>query len=184
MPLDVVVPSIPGYGFSGRPASTSWDPGQIGRALVVVLMQRLGYPRFAAQGGDIGAIVCHAMAQQASPELLGIHVNLPGTIPADISKAIGGEPPPAGLSEDERRACEKIKEFRAKHFAYAVMTGVTVEVEDTRHDYGDRRIICYGTLEGRVVVVGYTPRGALRHIFSMRKANHREKARLTPCFEV
>jgi pimeloyl-ACP methyl ester carboxylesterase len=117
----LVVPSIPGYGFSARPATTGWDPGQIGRAWVV-LMQRLGYPRFAAQGGDIGAIVCHAMAQQAPPELLGIHVNLPGTIPADISRAIGnGDPPPASLAEDERRAYEKIKEFRARHFAYALM---------------------------------------------------------------
>jgi uncharacterized protein len=68
--------------------------------------------------------------------------------------------------------------------AALVFAGVTVEVEDTRHDYGERRIICYGTLEGRVVVVGYTPRGAVRHIFSMRKANHREQARLAPYFEV
>ena len=68
--------------------------------------------------------------------------------------------------------------------ATLVFGGVTVEVEDTRQSYGERRIICYGTLEGRVVVVGYTPRGAVRHIFSMRKANHREQARLAPFLKI
>ena len=68
--------------------------------------------------------------------------------------------------------------------AALVFTGVTVEVEDSRKNYGERRIVCYGTLEGRVVVVGYTPRGAVRHIFSMRKANHREQARLAPYLEL
>ena len=75
---------------------------------------------------------------------------------------------------------------RGLDFEYAplVFAGVTVEAEDTRENYGERRIFCYGPLQGRVVVVGYTPRGALRHIFSMRKANHREQTRLAPYFEV
>jgi pimeloyl-ACP methyl ester carboxylesterase len=88
----------------------------------VVLMKRLGYSRFVAQGGDIGAIIANAMAKLAPPELLGIHTNFPGTIPPDIGKALqSGDPPPAGLSADERRAYEQVKEFRAKHFAYAAM---------------------------------------------------------------
>jgi pimeloyl-ACP methyl ester carboxylesterase len=119
--FDVVIPSIPGYGFSGRPTTTGWDPAHIARAWIV-LMKRLGYTRFVAQGGDVGAIISHAMARQAPPELLGIHVNFPGTIPPDISQALqSGEPPPSGLSADERRAYEQVRDFRAKHFAYAAM---------------------------------------------------------------
>jgi pimeloyl-ACP methyl ester carboxylesterase len=117
----LVIPSIPGYGFSARPTITGWDPARIARAWVV-LMKRLGYTQFVAQGGDVGAIISHVMAEQAPVELLGIHVNLPGTIPPDITKALqSGEPPPSGLSADERRAYEQVRDFRAKHFAYAVM---------------------------------------------------------------
>ena len=82
----LVVPSIPGYGFSARPTTTGWDPARIARAWVV-LMRRLGYTRFVAQGGDVGAFVSHAMAEQAPRELIAIHVNFPGTLPADIGKS-------------------------------------------------------------------------------------------------
>ena len=117
----LVIPSIPGYGFSARPTTTGWDPSHIARAWVV-LMKRLGYTRFVAQGGDVGALISNAMAQQAHPELLGIHTNFPGTLPADIGKSLqSGDPPPSSLSADERRAYEQIRDFRAKHFAYALM---------------------------------------------------------------
>jgi pimeloyl-ACP methyl ester carboxylesterase len=117
----LVVPSIPGYGFSGQPTTTGWDPAHIARAWVV-LMKRLGYTRFVAQGGDVGALVSHAMAEQAPPELLAIHINFPGTLPADIGKLIvSGDPPPSSLSADEKRAYEQVKDFRAQHFAYAQM---------------------------------------------------------------
>jgi pimeloyl-ACP methyl ester carboxylesterase len=117
----LVVPSIPGYGFSARPTTTGWDPARIARAWVV-LMRRLGYTRFVAQGGDVGALVSHAMAEQAPPELIAIHVNFPGTLPADIGKSlVSGDPPPTTLSADEKRAYEQVKDFRATHFAYALM---------------------------------------------------------------
>src|SRR6266403_1391067 len=94
----LVIPSIPGYGFSARPTTTDWGPDRVARAWVV-LMKRLGYSRFVAQGGDLGAIISNAMAREAPPELLGIHTNFPGTIPADIGKALqSGDPPPPGLS--------------------------------------------------------------------------------------
>jgi pimeloyl-ACP methyl ester carboxylesterase len=104
----VVIPSMPGYGFSGKPTTTGWDQARIGRAWAV-LMKRLGYTRYVAQGGDWGAIINDVMATQGHPELIGLHTNLPSAIPPEINKAAAaGGPPPSGLSAEEKRAYETI----------------------------------------------------------------------------
>jgi pimeloyl-ACP methyl ester carboxylesterase len=115
----LVIPSMPGYGFSGKPTTTGWDPARIARAWVV-LMKRLGYTKFVAQGGDWGSPVTNEMGKLAPPDLLGIHVNLPGTVPPEIFKSIqAGDPAPAGLADDERRAFDEIKVSFGKRRAYA-----------------------------------------------------------------
>jgi pimeloyl-ACP methyl ester carboxylesterase len=116
--FDVVIPSMPGYGFSGKPTTTGWGPERMGRAWHQ-LMTRLGYTRYVAQGGDWGAFVVDQMGLQAPAGLLGIHTNLPAIVPADVYKPLlRGEPPPAGLSAEERRAYEQL-ETTLKRVAYA-----------------------------------------------------------------
>jgi pimeloyl-ACP methyl ester carboxylesterase len=115
----VVIPSLPGYGFSGKPTTTGWDPIRVARAWPV-LMDRLGYTQFVAQGGDWGNAVTEQMALLKPPGLLGIHTNMPATIPDDIAKALAsGGPAPAGLSADEQRAWDQLDYFYKHGLGYA-----------------------------------------------------------------
>lgn len=117
----VVLPSMPGYGFSGKPTTTGWNPDHIARAWAE-LMKRLGYSHYVAQGGDWGAPISTAMARQAPAGLLGIHVNLPATIPPEIGSVLAaGGPAPAGLPDNERVAFEALDTFTRKNRAYSVM---------------------------------------------------------------
>lgn len=122
--FDVVIPSIPGYGLSGKPTDTGWDPEHIARAWAE-LMRRLGYTRYVAQGGDWGAVITTAMARQRPPGLLGIHLNLPATIPPEVAAALAlGGPAPAGLSEEERATFEAVAKFAKQgNSAYIAMLG-------------------------------------------------------------
>ena len=117
--FDVVIPSLPGYGFSGKPTTTGWDPVRIARAWIV-LMKRLGYTRFVAQGGDWGNAVTEQMALLAAPELIGIHTNMPATVPPNIdAAAFSGAPAPSGLTDDEKHAYDQLAYFYKHGLGYA-----------------------------------------------------------------
>jgi pimeloyl-ACP methyl ester carboxylesterase len=140
--FDLVIPSMPGYGFSGKPTTAGWNPGHIARAWVV-LMQRLGYTKFVAQGGDWGAIVTDVMAAQGHPELLGIHSNMPGVFAPDIDRAaLTGAPPPSGLSADEKSAYEQLALEYAKGIGYGYQMGLRPQA-------------LYGIADSPVGIAGY-----------------------------
>jgi pimeloyl-ACP methyl ester carboxylesterase len=118
--FDLVIPSMPGHGFSPAPTTLGWDPVRIAKAWIV-LMDRLGYDRFVAQGGDWGANVTQELALLAPAKVIAIHTNMPGTVPADIlAAAKSGTKSPVGLSGDELHAFEQLSDFYAKHLGYAV----------------------------------------------------------------
>lgn len=118
--FDLVIPSLPGYGFSGKPTATGWDPQRTARAWVT-LMKRLGYTRYVAQGGDWGNAVTEQMAVLKPAELLGIHTNMPATVPDNIARALKfGEPAPAGLSADEKNAFDQLDDFYKHGLGYAL----------------------------------------------------------------
>jgi pimeloyl-ACP methyl ester carboxylesterase len=122
--FDVVIPSMPGYGYSGRPSTTGWDCPHIARAWVV-LMKRLGYTRYVAQGGDWGALVTEQMGLLAPPELLGIHTNMPGVFPDEINNAaFSGAPAPAGLSAEEKVAYDRLQFVYQKGIGYGYQLGL------------------------------------------------------------
>ncbi len=119
----VVVPSMPGYGFSGKPNTTGWDPLHIARAWIE-LMRVLGYKRFVAQGGDWGAVITDLIGAEAPPELIGIHTNMAGVVPPEIDKAaLTGAPAPDGLSADEKRAFDRLAFFYKSGLGYALEMG-------------------------------------------------------------
>jgi pimeloyl-ACP methyl ester carboxylesterase len=116
----VVIPSLPGYGFSGKPKEAGWNPPRIAKAWAV-LMQRLGYPKYVAQGGDWGNAVTELMAVQEPAGLLGVHTNMAATVPADIAKLLSsGAPAPADLSVDEKHAYEQLDDFYKNGLGYAI----------------------------------------------------------------
>ncbi|ACT02235.1 epoxide hydrolase family protein [Paenibacillus sp. JDR-2] len=120
--FDVVIPSLPGYGFSEKPTEPGWGPDKIASAWIE-LMKRLGYDKYVAQGGDWGALVTDLMAVQAPEGLIGIHSNMPGTVPAGIARTLQcGDPMPAGLTSEEKRAFEQLAAFD-KHLGYADLMG-------------------------------------------------------------
>jgi pimeloyl-ACP methyl ester carboxylesterase len=116
----LVIPSLPGYGFSGKPTKPGWNPVSIAKAWAT-LMQRLGYTKYVAQGGDWGNAISEIMALQQPPGLLGIHTNMAATVPPDVSKALSvGGPPPAGLSSEEKHAWDQLDDFYKNGLGYAL----------------------------------------------------------------
>jgi pimeloyl-ACP methyl ester carboxylesterase len=133
--FDVVIPSVPGYGFSGKPTGTGWDPDRVARAWAE-LMQRLGYTSYVAQGGDWGSPISSAMARQAAAGLLGIHINLPATVPPEVAAALGGGPVPAGLSDKERAVLDALM-MNAKKGNAAYFTMMTARPQTVGYGVTD-----------------------------------------------
>ena len=140
--FDLVIPSLPGYGFSSKPSTTGWGPERIARTWTL-LMKRLGYTKYVAQGGDWGALITQLMGAQAAPGLLGIHTNMPGAVPPVIDKAaFAGASAPAGLSADEKHAYDQLVFFYTKGLAYA-------------EEMGNRPQTLYGIADSPIGLAGW-----------------------------
>jgi pimeloyl-ACP methyl ester carboxylesterase len=140
--FDLVIPSMPGYGFSGKPTMPGWDPAHIARAWAV-LMKRLGYDKYVAQGGDWGAIITDLMGAQGAAELVGIHSNMPGVFSPDVDKAaLSGAPPPSGLAADERLAYQQLALEYAKGIGYGYQMGLRPQA-------------LYGVADSPIGIAGY-----------------------------
>jgi pimeloyl-ACP methyl ester carboxylesterase len=138
----LVIPSLPGYGFSGKPSAAGWGPERIARTWTE-LMKRLGYTKYVAQGGDWGALITQLMGAQAAPGLLGIHTNMPGAVPPDIDKAaLAGAPAPSGLSADERHAYDQLVFFYTHGLGYA-------------QEMGNRPQTLYGIADSPIGLAGW-----------------------------
>jgi pimeloyl-ACP methyl ester carboxylesterase len=165
--FDLVIPSMPGYGFSGRPTTTGWGPARIARAWVV-LMKRLGYTKFVAQGGDWGAVITDVLGTQGHPELLGIHSNMPGVIPVDIDNAARtGAPMPSNLSPDEKLCYERVATVYAKGIGYGYQMGLRPQA-------------LYGIADSPVGIAGYFLDHDARSLAMISRAIDGQPEGLTP----